>query len=912
MVLTEARRSDVAENVVERATGGEFAADEQRLATHAAEAREREEGDAVSRGGVAHPAPSGGGAGCETHGLPFGRVVADQNQTVGIGFAEGAQVARGTVVGGDAERAREPGGWCDGGGAGGANRHGLGSAAHRRGTARGKRGSAYLVGRSGLRLNLVLPDGIAEQVGRFFVTGLTVVASVLLGPVVDRWFRLVCSPASLMNLFRLFASTRPIGLSSGVLIALLQRTPMLRAVLTVESPLAAPVGNLLRAVLAPAAALGAVHTLAGATTQLVANAALPAKATVGQPFSVSVAITGVGVSFAQSWDVTNTLPPGVSPVGAALSGGQFVINSSSGTLTLSGTPTVTGTFTFTARGYQFTNRSGPVTTGSTSIVVAAAPNSAPTITRSPVAQTLTVGGTLALSVTYTGTPAPTFQWLRDGLPIAGATGPTLVVAGVGAADAGSYTVTITNSLGTITSSAAQIAVNAAPAAPVFAAAPAAQTAVAGGAVVFAVEVAGVPAPRIQWLKDGRGIDGATSATLILNNISAADAGFYAALADNASGVVTSPAAQLTVTPAAVSPVLVAQPAPIVAGIGSTVVFSAAATGMPAPTYQWQRDGKAITDATAAALVFAATAADAGSYGVTATNASGTVASTAAALTVIAAATPSRLSNLSILTSLASGESMTLGTVLGGVGTGGSKALLARAAGPSLTQLGVAGVLGDPQLSLVAGATNTTVAANNDWLGSAALSNAFVQVGAFPYLSAGSKDAAVLASSLAPGSYTVQVGDNAGGAGTVIAELYDSTPAGAFTAATPRLVNVSVLKQISAGATLTAGFVVGGTTAKTVLVRAIGPGLAQFAVGGTMPDPKLALFNGASVKIGENDNWGGAAQLTAVGNSVGAFAITTLDSKDAMLLVTLAPGSYSAQVSAADAGGAALVEVYEVP
>ena len=289
-----------------------------------------------------------------------------------------------------------------------------------------------------------------------------------------------------------------------------------------------------------------------------------------------------------------------------------------------------------------------------------------------------------------------------------------------------------------------------------------------------------------------------------------------------------------------------------------------------------------------------------------------MASTAAALTVIAPATPSRLSNLSILTTLAIGESMTLGTVLGGAGTGGNKALLARAAGPSLTQLGVAGVLGDPQLSLVAGATNTTVAANNDWLGTAALSNAFVQVGAFPYLSAGSKDAAVLASSLAPGSYTVQVGDNAGGTGTVIAELYDSTPAGVFTTATPRLINVSVLKQISAGTTLTAGFVVGGTTAKTVLVRAIGPGLAQFGVGGTMSDPKLALFNGASVKIGENDNWGGDPQLTAVGTSVGAFAITTLDSKDAMLLVTLAPGSYSAQVSAADAGGAALVEVYEVP
>lgn len=109
MVFTEARRCDVAENVVERATGGKFTADEQRLATHAAEAREREEGDAVSRGGGPHPAPSGGGTGCETHGLSFGRIVADQNQTVGIGFAEGAQVARGTVVGGDAERAVEGG-----------------------------------------------------------------------------------------------------------------------------------------------------------------------------------------------------------------------------------------------------------------------------------------------------------------------------------------------------------------------------------------------------------------------------------------------------------------------------------------------------------------------------------------------------------------------------------------------------------------------------------------------------------------------------------------------------------------------------------------------------------------------------------------------------------------------------------
>ena len=135
---------------------------------------------------------------------------------------------------------------------------------------------------------------------------------------------------------------------------------------------------------------------------------------------------------------------------------------------------------------------------------------------------------------------------------------------------------------------------------------------------------------------------------------------------------------------------------------------------------------------------------------------------------------------------------------------------------------------------------------------------------------------------------------------------------AFTAATPRLINVSVNKPIDAGSTLTAGFVIGGDTARTVLVRAIGPGLAAFGVGGTIGDPRLTLYNSASAVIAENDNWGGDAQLTAAGGNVGAFGIADAGSKDAMLLVTLAPGNYTAQVSGATGGGTALVEIYEVP
>jgi hypothetical protein len=121
-----------------------------------------------------------------------------------------------------------------------------------------------------------------------------------------------------------------------------------------------------------------------------------------------------------------------------------------------------------------------------------------------------------------------------------------------------------------------------------------------------------------------------------------------------------------------------------------------------------------------------------------------------------------------------------------------------------------------------------------------------------------------------------------------------------------------LKQIDPGSLLTAGFVIGGATARTVLVRAIGPGLAPFGIVGALPDPKLELFTGSAV-IAVNDNWGGDPQLTAVSRSVGAFALADLAGKDAMILVTLAPGSYSAQLTGVSGGsGQALIEVYEVP
>ena len=158
------------------------------------------------------------------------------------------------------------------------------------------------------------------------------------------------------------------------------------------------------------------------------------------------------------------------------------------------------------------------------------------------------------------------------------------------------------------------------------------------------------------------------------------------------------------------------------------------------------------------------------------------------------------------------------------------------------------------------------------------------------------------------SIIVSATDN--GIGSVLAEVYDLTPASTFNSTTPRLVNIAVLKQLNSGFTL--GFVVAGTTTETVLIRAVGPGLSAAGItSGTVANPALALFSGTT-QIDSNAGWGGTAVLTAAMSAAGAFAIPPT-SKDAALLETLQPGAYTVQISGAPGNsGLVIAEVYEVP
>ena len=278
-------------------------------------------------------------------------------------------------------------------------------------------------------------------------------------------------------------------------------------------------------------------------------------------------------------------------------------------------------------------------------------------------------------------------------------------------------------------------------------------------------------------------------------------------------------------------------------------------------------------------------------------------------TTLVASTIGRLINLSIRVDLTdSTDEFTLGFVIGGADTQGTKPLVVRAAGPSLAAFGLTNVLQDPRLEFYT--ATTKVGENDNWGGLEATRAVMAQVGAFPLSGPASRDAALSLPALAKGANSAKILGT--GAGTVLAELYDATPTANFTEATPRLVNVSVLKHIGAG--LTAGFVIGGNSPRTVLVRAIGPtlGTDPFGVPGVVADPQLTLFAGTA-QVGFNDNWGGSGTLTAAFAQVAAFPLSGPLSRDAALLVTLQPGNYTAQVTGTGGStGKALVEIYEVP
>ena len=445
----------------------------------------------------------------------------------------------------------------------------------------------------------------------------------------------------------------------------------------------------------------------------------------------------------------------------------------------------------------------------------------------------------------------------------------------------------------------------------------------GANVTLSAEAYGIYPRTYQWLRDGIPVGQATEVasgignTLVLRNVLPADAGDYTVRVTTSAGSATSPPTSLTV----LVPPMIAQATPSVTVVlNQTVALTIGTTGENL-RYTFTHDGlshpgsgeeQSVDGGSYTLLLPRITAADAGVYRFTVSNGSAASVSTDIVVTLSDTDEVSRLANVSVRTLVGTGdETLIVGFVVGGVSAGPGLPILTRGIGPSLGTFGVQNLLADPLVTLRSG--STIVATNDNWAGNPLVTTAATQVGAFQLVDASSRDAALLAPNLPPGAYTLQVAGVSNSTGAALAEVYDATPPGASRIGTARLTNLSCRAQIGAtGDALIAGFVVTGGTAKTFLIRAVGPSLAQLGIQGFLRSGQLEIFDGAGKKIAEHLGRGFDFVPVGIGAQVGAFPLAS-DANDNILVVTLPPGPYTAQLRGTNgSAGVALIEVYEVP
>ncbi len=169
--------------------------------------------------------------------------------------------------------------------------------------------------------------------------------------------------------------------------------------------------------------------------------------------------------------------------------GANIAGATSTTLTLSSVAvSAAGTYRMIA-----TNAAGSATSVGAVLTV----NAPPVITVQPVSHTVLQGATVTFSVTATGTPAPTYQWIKSGANIEGATSRTLTLTNV-QGDYAAYQVYVTNVAGTVLSGGGVLYVNVP---PTITTQPMSQEVYAGNDVSMYVIATGIPDPTYRWQEE---------------------------------------------------------------------------------------------------------------------------------------------------------------------------------------------------------------------------------------------------------------------------------------------------------------------------------------------------------------------------------------------------------------------------
>jgi hypothetical protein len=277
-----------------------------------------------------------------------------------------------------------------------------------------------------------------------------------------------------------------------------------------------------------------------------------------------------------------------------------------------------------------------------------------------------------------------------------------------------------------------------------------------------------------------------------------------------------------------------------------------------------------------------------------------------------AALPAQLSNVSTRGFVQTGDNVVIGGFI--VQGTQSKRVIIRAIGPELTQYGIPNALANPTLELH-NAGGGLIASNDNWMhtiiGGVITSDQVVAIRASGRAPRDNRESAIVAE-LPAGNYTAIVRGVNDMTGVALVEVYDLSPE-----PNSILGNISTRAFVQTGdSVMIGGFIVQGTAAKRVIVRAIGPSLTQYGVPDVLANPTLELHNDTGALIASNNNWA----TTIIGGIITANQVREIqasgyvpgDGLESAIIADLPASNYTAIVRGINnTTGVALVEVYDL-
>ena len=275
----------------------------------------------------------------------------------------------------------------------------------------------------------------------------------------------------------------------------------------------------------------------------------------------------------------------------------------------------------------------------------------------------------------------------------------------------------------------------------------------------------------------------------------------------------------------------------------------------------------------------------------------------------------QLANISTRALVETGDNVVIGGFI--VQGSGAKRVIIRALGPELTQYGITEALRNPTLELYNG-NGDLIASNNNWvttiIGGIITHNQIRDIMNSGHAPTNALESAIIAD-LPPGNYTAIMRGVNETIGVGLIEVYELNEPG--TVPSSFLRNISSRSVVEEGDNvMIGGFIVQGSGPKRVIIRAIGPELAQHGVQNVLSDPTLQLYDGRGVLIASNDNW----QTTVIGGIITKDQVMEIQSSghapmqpsESAIIATLPQGRYTAIVRGKNiAVGVALVEVYDL-